>query len=80
MLTFNLLNIFSIELFDVDGDPDSICLGEEPPSSKYIIGTFNNYRVEVDPLMRWNDIRVLDSNGKELLDLSNHDLTANDLI
>ena len=65
-------------LFEFDKLKNSIDLVSN--GEKYCIGKINGKKVIIDPKMCWSDLRILDTNDKEILNLSNCDFTTMDLI
>jgi len=49
-------------------------------TKKYKIGTFNNKNVIIDPYRVWDDLRVFNESGTELIDLSNFGFDDMDMI
>ena len=51
-----------------------------PSGEKFRIGNFNEKEVFVDPYMKWTDIRVLDNEKNELINLADLGFEINDFM
>ena len=52
----------------------------EAVTEKYPIGEYKGITIYIDPMMRWGDLRILDSNNGEIIDLADHGFTTSNLI
>ena len=70
------------KLFDfASGNINNNTINLVPSDEKYKIGNFfNNKEVFVDPYMKWTDIRILDNEKNELINLSDLGFEINDFI
>lgn len=52
----------------------------EPKKEKYIIGNIGDITVTIDPNMESTDLRILNSQGKLVIDLAEEGFTMMDLV